>query len=148
MKTSIAFGTDHAGFELKEILKSACLEHNLPILDYGAETSDPTDDYTDFILPVVKAVREGARGILLCGSGIGMSIGANRFKEIRAALCLNATMATRARSHNNANILVLGSRCISPEEALKCLEAFLATPFSEEDRHKRRIEKLDKICIE
>ncbi len=126
--TTIAFGSDHAAFDLKETLKAAGRAEGYTILDCGPATTE-TVDYPDLIPPVIQAVREGATGVLLCGSGIGMSIGANRFKGIRAALCLTPTMATLARAHNDANILILGSRLISPEEAVACLHAFLSTPL-------------------
>ena len=140
-KGTVVFGSDHAGFEYKEFLKEAAHDLGYTVMDCGTHSMDRVD-YPDFISPVVKEVLAGARGILICGSGVGMSIGANRFKGIRAALCNDGLMAKLSREHNNANILVLGEHLIGKEEAVSCLEAFLNTPF-QEGRHTRRVEKLD-----
>ncbi len=142
-KGTIVFGSDHAGFEYKESLKGYIHDKGYSVIDCGTHSVESVD-YPDFITPVVKEVLAGATGVLICGSGIGMSIGANRHRGIRAALCCNAEMAESSRTHNDANILVLGERLISQEEALACLEVFLNTP-SEGGRHARRVEKLDHI---
>jgi ribose 5-phosphate isomerase B len=142
-KGTLVFGTDHGGFEYKEFLKEVARDWGYTVIDCGTHSTDSVD-YPDYIAPVVKEVLAGAKGILLCGSGIGMSIGANRFKGIRAALCYDGLMARLAREHNDANILVLGERIIGKQEAVSCLEIFLNTPFLE-GRHLRRIEKLDEI---
>lgn len=142
-KGTVVFGSDHAGFEYKEFLKKAAHDLGYTVMDCGTHSTDSVD-YPDFIPPVVKEVLAGARGVLICGSGIGMSIGANRFKGIRAALCFDGLMAKFARTHNDANILVLGERFIGKELALSCLKTFLTTAFLG-DRHTRRVEKLDNL---
>lgn len=144
-KPLIVFASDHAGFALKEVLKIKAEDWGFPVKDCGTHSIEAVD-YSDYITPVVSEVLKGAMGVLVCGSGIGMSIGANRFKGIHAALCCDSTMAKMSRSHNNANILVLGERFIEKEEALSCLEMFLDTPF-EGGRHTRRIEKLDQLTV-
>ena len=143
LKKTLAISCDHAGLDLKEILKEAALQWNYRVIDCGTHSKDSVD-YPDYIEPVVKEVLAGALGLIICGSGIGMSIGANRFKGIRAALCFDSLMATFARTHNNANILVLGERFMGKKEALSCLEAFLTHTF-EGGRHARRVEKLDEL---
>lgn len=140
-KGTLVFSSDHGGVSYKEFLKESALNLGYNIIDCGTH-STVSVDYPDYIEPVVKEVLAGAIGILICGSGIGMSIGANRFKGIRAALCSSSLMAKLSREHNNANILVLGERLIGKDEALACLETFLNTPF-QGGRHERRIEKLD-----
>ena len=142
-KGTIVFGSDHGGFDYKELLKEAVRDWGYAVIDCGTHSAESVD-YPDYIKPVVKEVLAGAKGVMICGSGIGMSIGANRFKGIRAALCFDGLTAKLAREHNDANILVLGERLIGKEEALSCLEAFLNTPF-EGGRHARRVEKLDKL---
>jgi ribose 5-phosphate isomerase B len=145
-KGTLVFSSDHGGFEYKEFLKEVASDWGYSIIDCGTHSAISVD-YPDYIKPVVKEVLAGARGVMICGSGIGMSIGANRFKSIRAALCCNSLMAKLAREHNNANVLVLGERIIGKDEAIACLEAFLNTPFLE-GRHERRIEKLDTLSLD
>ncbi|MBY0293656.1 MAG: ribose 5-phosphate isomerase B [Alphaproteobacteria bacterium] len=140
-KETLVFGCDHGGFAYKEFLKKFAETKGYTIIDCGTHSPDSVD-YPDYIECVVRSVLAGSVGVLICGSGVGMSIGANRFKGIRAALCMNSQMAKVAREHNNANILVLGERLMSTDEAASCLNAFLNTPFVG-DRHQRRIEKLD-----
>lgn len=142
-KRTLVFGSDHGGYEYKELLKEYAHNWGYTIIDCGTHSTNSVD-YPDFIAPVVKAVLAGAIGVLLCGSGIGMSIGANRFKGIRAALCNDGLMAKLAREHNDANIIVFGERIIGKEEAVACLENFLNTPF-QGGRHARRVEKLDGL---
>lgn len=144
-KGTLVFGSDHGGFDYKEFLKEVALDWGYNIIDCGTHSTISVD-YPDFIEPVVKEVLAGARGVLICGSGVGMSIGANRFKFIRAALCCDSLMARLAREHNDANILVLGERLIGKDEAMACLEAFLNTPF-QGGRHERRVEKLDAFTL-
>lgn len=133
---SIFIASDHAGFELKEYLQT---QFNL--LDLGTHSTESCD-YPVFAKMLCSQMKEGDKGILICGTGIGMSIAANRFRNIRAALCFNEEMATLARQHNDANILVLGARIISPETAKNCVEKFLDTDF-EGGRHQRRVESMD-----
>lgn len=142
-KGTLVFGNDHGGFEYKEYLKEVSRDWGYNVIDCGTHSTISVD-YTDYIKPVVSEVLSGARGVLICGSGIGMSIGANRFKGIRAALCADRLMTRLAREHNDANILVLGERLIGKDQAIACLEAFLNTPFLG-GRHERRVEKLDLI---
>lgn len=142
-KGTLVFGSDHAGFEYKEFLKEKAQGWGYTLIDCGTSSTESVD-YSDFVPPVVKEVLLGATGVLICGSGIGMSIAANRFKGIRAALCSDGLGAKLAREHNDANILVLGERLIGKEEAVFCLEAFLNTPF-EGGRHGRRVDKLENL---
>jgi len=140
---TIAFGSDHAGFQLKELLKSKAQEWGYTVIDCGTHSTDSVD-YPDYVPPVAKEVLAGARGVLICGSGIGISIAANRIRGIRAALCADPLWAKLAREHNDANILALGERLIGPDEAIESLRTFLTTNF-EGGRHLRRIEKIDQI---
>ncbi|MBS0272730.1 MAG: ribose 5-phosphate isomerase B [Proteobacteria bacterium] len=142
-KGTLVFGSDHGGYEYKEFLKDYARDWGYTVIDCGTHSTDSVD-FPDYVPPVVKEVLAGAIGVLLCGSGIGMSIGANRFKGIRAALCFDGLMAKLAREHNNANILVLGERLIGKEEAASCLEVFLNTAF-QGGRHEKRVEKLDEL---
>jgi ribose 5-phosphate isomerase B len=133
---SIFIASDHAGFELKEYLKSY-----FDLSDLG--TYDNTScDYPVFAKKLCNQIKESDKGILICGTGIGMSITANRFKNIRAALCFNEEMAILSRQHNDANVLVLGARIISAETARRCVEKFLSTDF-EGGRHQRRLDLID-----
>jgi ribose 5-phosphate isomerase B len=145
-KGTVVFSSDHGGFEYKEFLKEVSRDWGYNNIDCGTHSSLSVD-YSDYIKPVVKEVLAGAKGVMICGSGIGMSIGANRFQFIRAALCCNSLMAKLAREHNNANILILGERLIGKDEAIACLEAFLNTPFLA-GRHERRLEKLEMLNSE
>lgn len=138
----IAIGADHAGYGLKTILVAALGALGYRALDLGTGGEDAVD-YPDFAEAVVAALKEdrAARGVLVCGSGIGMSIAANRHPGIRAALCHDVESARLARQHNDANVLVLGARMIDPETAKQCLSVFLTTEF-EAGRHARRVAKL------
>ena len=142
-KGTVVFSSDHGGFEYKELLKEAARSWGYAVIDCGTHSTEPVD-YPDYIEPVVKEVLAGAKGVMICGSGIGMSIGANRFKGARAVLCMDSRMAKLARTHNDANVLILGERLMNKDEAVSCLEIFLNTAF-EEGRHIRRVEKLDKL---
>jgi ribose 5-phosphate isomerase B len=140
--TAIALGADHAGFTLKEDLKSWLTARGHRVLDYGTDSPE-TVDYPDFAGLVGQAVMSGAaeRGVLVCGTGIGMAIAANKIPGIRAAVCPDATTARVSREHNDANVLALGARLLSLERALEILEAWLAADFSG-GRHARRLEKV------
>jgi ribose 5-phosphate isomerase B len=142
-KFTIAIGSDHAGFAYKEKIKAMLLADGHTVRDYGT-TSDVSCDYPDFIRPVAQAVARGEfeRGIVLGGSGNGEAITANRIKGIRCGLCWNEQVAIWNRSHNDANVLSLGQRTISEEEALKIVRVWLATAF-EGGRHIQRIQKID-----
>lgn len=139
---TIAIAADHAGFEMKSQLVDELRQGGFAVLDLGTNSSQSVD-YPDFADVLAKAIKAGQarRGVLICGTGIGISIAANRHKGIRAALCHDATDARLAREHNDANVLVLGGRTTGMENAKDCLKTFLATPFSG-GRHVRRVEKL------
>jgi ribose 5-phosphate isomerase B len=139
---TIAIASDHAGFELKETLKAELVRKGLSVLDLGTDGPQSVD-YPDFAAALAEAMRDGRadRGVLVCGTGIGISIAANRHRNLRAALCHDSVSARFARQHNDANVLVLGARLIGVEVAKDCLEVFLKTPF-EGGRHQRRVEKL------
>ena len=140
----IAIGSDQGGYELKmEILKH--LEsRGLEYKDFGSYNSDSVD-YPEYGKKVAHAVADGEceRGILVCGTGIGISITANKVKGIRAALCTDCFMAEATRLHNDANILALGGRVVGVGLALKIVDTFLDTPFSNEERHQRRINAIE-----
>lgn len=140
----IALASDHAGFELKERLKETLREHGQEVLDLGPEGPAATD-YPDWgrRLALEIAAGRAERGILICGTGLGMAMAANRIRGVRAAPCHDLFTARMARSHNNANVLALGARVVAPAHAEAIVETFLATPF-EGGRHQRRVEKLDR----
>ncbi len=137
----IALASDHAGFELKEAVKNFLTGHD--VTDFGTDNSDSMD-YPDTGFPAAKAVASGEceRGILICGSGIGMSIVANKVTGIRAALCQTVQFAELSRKHNNANVLVLSGRFISRYLAKDIVEAWLTTDF-EGGRHQKRLDKIN-----
>lgn len=138
----IAIGADHGGVELKHALVAAMRAQGHDVTDHGTDGTASVD-YPDFAAPVTAAVQAGADfGVLVCGSGIGMCMAANRVPGIRAAVLHNAAEARLTRAHNNANIACFGGRTTGVEVALDALAAFLATPF-EGGRHERRIAKLD-----
>ena len=139
----LAIATDHAGVKLKAKIIKFLQTKNLNILDLGTD-SDESVDYPDFAHKMVEEIIEEAapKGILICGTGIGMSIAANRSSSIRAALCTTEYMAERARMRNDANILVLGSKLVPDELSLKLVEKFLETKF-EGGRHSRRLAKIN-----
>ncbi len=141
----IAIGSDHAGFRLKEKIKEYLLSKGYEVLDFGTNSTNSTH-YPIFAKEVAKAVQEKKAdyGILICGSGIGMSITANKFPGIRAALCVNEYMARMSRMHNDANVLCLGDRVVGDELALSIVEAWLSTGF-EGGRHKERIKLIEEI---
>jgi ribose 5-phosphate isomerase B len=140
---TIAMGSDHAGFAMKEKVRLYLEALGYPIQDFGTFSEAPVD-YPDFIHPLAGAVQRGqyGRGIIVCGSGNGVSIVANKYSGIRAALCWAPDLARMARLHNNANILALPGRYISEEDAIECVNLFLNTDF-EGGRHQMRIDKID-----
>ncbi|MGA3286487.1 MAG: ribose 5-phosphate isomerase B [Bacteroidota bacterium] len=142
----IAIGSDHAGFEYKERLKKLLDEIGKPYQDFGT-TSPDSVDYPDIAHVVSKAVASGKclQGILICGTGIGMSIVANKHKGIRAAACESPACAKLSREHNDANILCFGARITSWETATEIVKTFLSTPFSGGERHMCRIEKIHSL---
>lgn len=138
----LAFGADHAGYELKEFLKKYIEEKGATVTDYGTFSTDSTD-YPDYAHKVAEAVEgnQADLGILVCGSGNGINMAANKHAGIRSALSWNAEVAALARMHNNANVLALPGRFISTDEGKKILDAFLSADF-EGGRHQRRVDKI------
>ncbi len=141
----VYLGADHRGFELKETVKEWLKSQKIKLKDLGNEVYDKDDDYPDFAKKVAKAVQEDkkSKGILICGSGIGMSITANRFKNIKAGLCLSRWMAQDGRKEDDINILVLAANYTDPNTAIAIVESFLKTPFENIPRRKRRLKKID-----
>lgn len=138
--TKLAIASDHGGFTLKEAIKKEFSD--IEWVDLGTDSGESVD-YPEFGQAMGKAITEGdaPQGVLICGSGIGISIAANRFPAVRAALCTSVEMAKLSRQHNNANVLALGERTTDRETAFACVEAFLNTEF-EGGRHERRVSKL------
>lgn len=142
---AIHIGSDHAGYALKMFLGEKLSEMGFKIIDHGAPSTESCD-YALIAQPLCKAVlAEKAEGILICGTGLGMSMAANRFRNIRAAKCDVEIEARLAKRHNNANILCLGARIIGKELAMAITAAFLDSAF-EGGRHQRRIDQLDQLC--
>jgi ribose 5-phosphate isomerase B len=141
----IIIGADHAGFAMKEFIKRHLAGLGLDVIDVGSSSSDPAD-YPDFGCQVSAGVSRGAysRGILICGSGVGMTIVANKYPRVRAALCLDEETAELSRRHNDTNVLCLAGRKTDPEKAEKIVDIWLQTAF-EGGRHNRRIEKIREI---
>ncbi|TAK02683.1 MAG: ribose 5-phosphate isomerase B [Candidatus Manganitrophaceae bacterium] len=141
----IAIASDHAGFGLKNRILRFLAEKKMEPLDLGANGRDSVD-YPDYAIEVAESVSKGKldRGILICGTGIGMSIAANKFPGVRAALCHNALTAEASRRHNDANILVLGERVLDEETAVQIVGIWLETEF-EAGRHQRRLDKIRAI---
>ena len=140
---NIAIAADHGGYDLKEEIKNFVINDlNIEWIDLGTHSTDSVD-YPEYGFKMAEAIKNGdaEKGILICGTGIGISIAANRHPHIRAALCTNTTMAKLTREHNNANVLALGARIIDTQTALDCVETFLTTEF-EGGRHERRVNKL------
>jgi len=139
----IALGADHAGFSLKEYLRKELEAAGHEVADFGTHSPDSTD-YPDYAHKVASAVAEGRceRGILVCFTGVGMSISANRHRGVRAALAYNADVVELTRRHNNANVLALGAKYVSPAQAREWVKTFLETPF-DGGRHERRVKKME-----
>lgn len=140
----IAIACDHGGFAYKQTIMQHLADRQIEFRDFGTYTPDSCD-YPDFAKPVARAVASGEydKGILICGTGIGMSIAANKIRGIRAAVCGDAFSARATREHNDANILCMGARVISEAKALEITDIFLDTPFSGDERHIRRISKIE-----
>ena len=141
---TILIASDHAGFELKEKLEAELLSLGYAVLDLGPD-SDASIDYADFAHPLAQRVSSGAsqRGILLCGTGLGMSYTANRYPHVRAAIAWTPEIAALAREHNDANVLVLPARFVGDDEGRAILNAWLDTPFAG-GRHARRVAKIER----
>jgi len=146
----IALGCDHGGWELKDIVTGVLKSSGIEVMDMGTAGEDSVD-YPDYAAKVAEAVSSGRadRGVAICGTGIGMSIVANKYPGVRAALCHDSYTARMSRMHNDSNILVLGGRVTGREVAVEMLKQWLATPF-EGGRHQRRVDKIadieKKIC--
>jgi ribose 5-phosphate isomerase B len=141
----VAVGTDHAGFALKATVVEAINAFGHDVVDCGATRIDPDDDYPDFSAAVSKAVLDGRaeRGVLLCGSGVGASVAANKFAGIRSALCHDTFSARQGVEDDAMNVLTLGARVIGPALAVELVGAFLRAEFSGAERHRRRLAKVE-----
>ncbi len=143
----VALGADHGGFEMKQALVAILEEAGHEVLDLGADSANPNDDYPDFALAVGRAVVRGEaeRGILVCGSGAGAAIAANKLRGIRAALAHDTYTAHQMVEHDNANVCCLGARVIGPELAAEVVRTFVEARFSGEERHRRRLAKVARM---
>ncbi|MBE5731054.1 MAG: ribose 5-phosphate isomerase B [Clostridia bacterium] len=142
----IAIGCDHAAVKLKNTIKEHLIAHGMEVEDFGC-FSDASVDYPDYALKVAEAVAEQKcdKGILICGTGIGMSMAANKVKGVRCAHCSDTFSAKATRQHNDANVLALGERVVGVGLALEIVDCFVNTPFSNDERHIRRINKINDI---
>ena len=142
MFSKIFLSSDHGGFELKEKIKSFLIENNFEYEDLGCSSLEPVD-YPDFAKLLSNKIKDknNSKGIIFCGTGIGISIAANRFRHIRAALCTSVEMASKSRKHNDANVLALGGRILEDKLALEIVKEFLQTDF-EAGRHSLRVDKI------
>ena len=145
MVSTVALGADHAGFELKEALKAWLIDSGYQVLDFGTHSPESVD-YPDYASQVAEAVADHKveRGVLVCGTGIGMAIAANKMPGVRAALCSDLYTARMSREHNDANVLTLGGRLMGREMALDILRMWLESEFLG-GRHQRRVDKIDEI---
>jgi ribose 5-phosphate isomerase B len=144
----VYIGADHRGFELKESIKTFLGESGYTVNDLGNDHYDKDDDYVDFASAVSEKVRTdlvNSKGILICGSGIGMDIAANKLSQIRSSLCFSQDHAMSARNDDDANILSLPADYIDIDQAKKIISVWLQTPFSNEERHKRRLKKIGEL---
>ena len=142
----IAIGADHAGFELKQILAAYLRHRRHEVIDKGTDSDQPVD-YPDFAEAVSQAILAGQaeRAILVCGSGVGASVAANKIPGIRAGLCHNTYSARQGVEHDDMNVLVLGARVIGVEMARELVDNFLSAKFNGEERHRRRVEKINAL---
>ncbi len=144
----IYIGADHRGFQLKELFKNVLAQKGYTVADMGAAQFDAADDYPDYAQEVGKKVSadpENTRGILICGSGVGMDVAANKFKDVRSALAISPDQIYGARHDDDANVLTIAADFIDEEDAQNILQVFLATPFSVEPRFSRRLSKVSTI---
>ncbi len=144
----IYLGADHRGFSLKAVLKDFLHDKGYEVIDLGNNSYDEKDDYPDFAVKVAEKVSfnsETSRGILLCGSGVGVDVTANKFKNIRSALGITSDQIYDARHDDDVNVLSLAADYVSQEDAEKIVQVFLSTPFSGEEKFSRRIEKISQI---
>lgn len=144
MKLRVVFGSDHGGFELKAVLVPWLESQGYEVKDFGARTLDPADDYPDYAEVVARAVASGTadRGVLVCGSGVGACVAANKVPDVRACLCHDTYSAHQGVEHDDINVLCLGARVVGVELAKELVITFLTARFTEEDRHRRRLEKI------
>ena len=140
---SVLISSDHAGYDLKQIIKNYLCKKKFKVIDHGPFDNSSVD-YPDYAKKLAKKISSSNFGILICGTGIGMSIVANRYKKVRASLVFNAKTAKLAREHNNSNVLVLGSRVTNKINALKIVNIFFKTKFLK-GRHSRRIKKFNNV---
>ncbi|MBK7425775.1 MAG: ribose 5-phosphate isomerase B [Saprospiraceae bacterium] len=142
MEKSISIGSDHAGYAYKQVIKSFLSSEGYDVLDMGTDSADSVD-YPDFVHPVAESIKlkQADQGIVLCGSGNGVAITANKHQHIRAALCWTDEIASLARQHNDANVLAIPCRFVSEELAIQMVKTFLNTDF-EGGRHQKRVEKI------
>ena len=143
----IAIGADHGGYPLNERVSEKLSAAGHELIDFGTHVGSRPDDYPDYALKVGQAVQKGEAeiGILICGSGVGAAVAANKLRGIRAALCGDTYSGHQSREHDDCNVLCLGARVVGEELALDIVRAFVAARFSGEERHKRRLEKIDAI---
>jgi ribose 5-phosphate isomerase B len=143
----LAIGADHAGFELKELLREYLATKGVTVIDKGNTVYEKNDDYPDFAKAVCFAVKEGEadRGIIICGSGVGACMTANKVKGIRACLCHDTYSARQGVEHDAMNVLCLGARIVGSALAKELVDAFLSVEFSNEDRHVRRLKKMQEL---
>ena len=140
----IALGADHAGYALKAPIAELLNSLGHEVVDVGAYSMDPTDDYPDFALALADAVASGKaeRGVMVCGSGVGASVAANKVAGVRAAVCHDTYSAHQGVEHDDMNVLCLGARIVGEEVAMELVPAFVSARFSGEERHRRRLEKV------
>ncbi len=143
----VAIGSDHAGYQLKEHLRDWLAARDTEVNDVGSRALDPADDYPDFAVAVGEAVRTGRAdlGIVICSTGIGSCIAANKLPGVRAALCHDTFSARLSRLHNDANVLCLGADVVAARLAEELLSAWLSASFSGEERHRRRVETICRL---
>jgi ribose 5-phosphate isomerase B len=147
MNMLIGFASDHGGFALKGELEAALRAADHKIIDFGALNLDATDDYPDYVIPLARAVATGVveRGIALCGSGVGASIASNKVHGVRAALINDVFSARQGVEDDDMNIICFGGKVIGPALAIDLIHAFLAARFSNADRHRRRVKKVEAL---
>ena len=147
IKLIVAIGADHAGYPLKESLQEWLSGQDVDIIDVGAHSMDPLDDYPDFAakLAVAVANNDAQRGIVFCGSGVGASIAANKIPGVRASICHDLYSASQGLEHDDLNVLCLGARIVDAEFAKGLIQAFLSAEFTAEERHSRRVGKIIEL---
>ena len=147
MSQRIAIGADHAGYPLNERVINELRTAGHEIVDFGTHDGSQADDYPDYAKRVGEAVQQGAAdiGILVCGSGVGAAVAANKLRGIRAALCGDTYSARQSREHDDCNVLCLGARVVGAELALELVRAYVSARFSGEERHRRRLRKIEEM---